>query len=806
MAVSTVSYTKTPQAGDDVFTSLQTGLTEDALGLVTLNVMANDLGGAAKSLYSVDDGSATADLLSRDTARNEGASLDHSLNGAHVWITSDGRIGYDASTLSDAFKAQLQALGAGESLNDSFTYSIQLGNGTISTATVQVGFAGLNDAPTIVSAPQSGAVQEDAQLTASGQVVATDVDHGDHQHYALSGSGAGSYGSLGVDAASGDWLYSLDNDSPGVQSLRGGESQTESFTVRVTDDHGAYADQAVEVTVTGTNDAAAITGTSAGSLGEDDPLATTGTLVVADVDHGEAHSAAASGETDLGSWSVDQDGLWSYTVDNAAVQHLSQDATASDSFTVSSLDGTATRLVSITINGANDAAAITGTNSGSLGEDALVPLTGKLLVADVDDGEAHTTVASGDTDFGSWSVDGDGNWSYTLNNAAAQFLNDGQSAADSFLVTSLDGTATRTVDIAILGATDNHAPVITSGGTGNEPENSAASHIVYQATASDADGDTLAWSLGGTDAALFSIGAGGAVTFKASPNFEAPADAGANNGYDFSVIATDPLGASASRDVAISVTNVIEPPVVADDFDFLQSGTALQVTIDGQTQTFASFFGSGHSGTSSFALGDGQNATFTNNTFSFPAGTTFHGFSLAGSYAVNQALNGGNGADIIASSNTGQTGDGGNGNDLLFGNGGNDSLTGSQGSDLLLGGAGNDTLKGVNSNDVLVGGGGNDILEGGSGDDRFVFLSASDGKDTITDFSAANDKLDLHDALAGYVAGSSAIGDFVHLTESGGNTTVSVDADGADSGAGFTDLAVLQGVTGLALSGDWLMA
>ncbi|HEX2650104.1 MAG TPA: VCBS domain-containing protein [Burkholderiales bacterium] len=706
MAVSTVSYSKTPQAGDDLFASSLTGLTEDALGLVTLDVLANDLGGAAKSLYSVDDGSAPADLIARDSARSESASLDHSLNGANVWITAEGRIGYDASSLSDAFKAQLQALGVGESMNDSFTYSIQLGNGTISTATVYVSFAGLNDAPTIVSSPQAGAVQEDGSQSASGQVVATDVDHGDHLHYALNGSGAGSYGTLGVDAASGDWLYALDNDSPVVQSLRGGETHTEAFLVRVTDDHGAWAEQAVEVTVTGTNDAAAIDGTSAASLGEDD----------------------------------------------------------------------------------------------------TVPLTGRLIVSDVDHDEAHTVAASGETDFGRWSVDAEGNWSYALNNAAVQFLNDGQSAADSFLVTSLDGTATRTIDIAILGATDNHAPVITSGATGSEPENSAPSHVVYQATASDADGDALVWSLGGADAALFSISATGAVTFKVSPDFESPQDAGADNDYDFSVIATDPLGAAASRDVAISVSNVIEPPVLADDFGFLQSGTALQVTIDGQTQTFAGFFGAGHSGTSSFALGDGQSAAFTNNTFTFPAGTTFHGFALAGSYTVNQGLSGGNGADIIASSNASQASDGGNGNDLVFGNGGNDALTGSQGSDLLVGGAGNDTLKGLNSNDVLVGGAGDDLLEGGSGSDRFVFLSASDGTDTITDFVAANDTLDLQDALTGYVAGSSAIGDFVRLTESGGNTTVSVDADGAGAGADFADLAVLQGVTGLDPAGDWLLA
>lgn len=62
----TVSFANTPQAKDDLFTG--TGLTEDSLGAVYLDVMANDLGGNAKTLYSLDDGTSAggsrpADLL-----------------------------------------------------------------------------------------------------------------------------------------------------------------------------------------------------------------------------------------------------------------------------------------------------------------------------------------------------------------------------------------------------------------------------------------------------------------------------------------------------------------------------------------------------------------------------------------------------------------------------------------------------------------------------------------------------------------------------------------------------------------------
>src|SRR5438045_2119201 len=115
----TTSFTNTPQAGDDFISSTQTGLTEDNLGIRYLDVMANDLGGNAKTLWSIDNGVnnsglmgsyIAADLLTQDTTRVEATSSDTSLHGAKIWITADGKVGYDASTLDAGFKAQLQAL------------------------------------------------------------------------------------------------------------------------------------------------------------------------------------------------------------------------------------------------------------------------------------------------------------------------------------------------------------------------------------------------------------------------------------------------------------------------------------------------------------------------------------------------------------------------------------------------------------------------------------------------------------------------------------------------------------------------
>ena len=102
------------------------------------------------------------------------------------------------------------------------------------------------------------------------------------------------------------------------------------------------------------------------------------------------------------------------------------------------------------------------------------------------------------------------------------------------------------------GVSGNYAPVITSGASASVQENTTAT--AYAATASDADGDALTWSLSGTDASLFAIAALGAVTFKTAPDFERPQDSGHDNTYDIMVTVSDGTH-SVSKAVAISVTD-----------------------------------------------------------------------------------------------------------------------------------------------------------------------------------------------------------------------------------------------------------
>ena len=95
---TTTSFSNTPQAQCDLFTYSITGLTEDT-GTIYLSVLANDLGGTAKTLYSVDDGTSTgptsySDLLQKDVA---GLSSDTSAMGARIWVNTDGTVGYSTT-------------------------------------------------------------------------------------------------------------------------------------------------------------------------------------------------------------------------------------------------------------------------------------------------------------------------------------------------------------------------------------------------------------------------------------------------------------------------------------------------------------------------------------------------------------------------------------------------------------------------------------------------------------------------------------------------------------------------------------
>jgi len=138
--------------------------------------------------------------------------------------------------------------------------------------------------------------------------------------------------------------------------------------------------------------------------------------------------------------------------------------------------------------------------------------------------------------------------------------------------------------------------------------------------------------------------------------------------------------------------------------------------------------------------------------------------------ADDDDLNGDAGDDIL---------NGGDDGDTLNGEAGDDTLNGDAGNDDLLGDAGDDTLSGGAGNDDLTGGVGEDVLTGGAGDDVFVFAvgdSLVATNDSITDFTAADDVIQIASAAVAGASGTAGTGAGVNVEVSaGGKVTFSAN-------------------------------
>src|SRR6185369_8140170 len=108
-------------------------------------------------------------------------------------------------------------------------------------------------------------------------------------HFLAPASLLGTYGSFTFNPDTGVWGYTLNNAAGNVQSLTAGQVVHDTLTVISAD---GTASQVIDVTITGSNDGASISGTTTGSVKEDVTLTAGGTLTVADIDTGENHFLA----------------------------------------------------------------------------------------------------------------------------------------------------------------------------------------------------------------------------------------------------------------------------------------------------------------------------------------------------------------------------------------------------------------------------------------------------------------------------------------------------------------------------------
>ncbi|MGB3489625.1 MAG: VCBS domain-containing protein [Xanthobacteraceae bacterium] len=113
-------------------------------------------------------------------------------------------------------------------------------------------------APSIAWDVANGLLPGGTHQAVSGQLTATDVDTNDVGQLTWSLDHAATYGTMAIDAGTGEWTYTLDNSLNETRALGATDVVTESFVATVTDGHGGSASQVVTVTIHGTNDAPVI--------------------------------------------------------------------------------------------------------------------------------------------------------------------------------------------------------------------------------------------------------------------------------------------------------------------------------------------------------------------------------------------------------------------------------------------------------------------------------------------------------------------------------------------------------------------
>ena len=129
-----------------------------------------------------------------------------------------------------------------------------------------------------------------------------------------------------------------------------------------------------------------------------------------------------------------------------------------------------------------------------------------------------------------------------------------------------DGRNYGSFDVTVIVEDVNEAPTITTTSTSaktlRQPENRTSRLYTYRAT--DPEGATIMWSVGGTDRGFFTINERGEFSFKETspPDYEIPGDSGGDNIYDVMVQATDDDSNTARLEVTVTVTEVNEGPEV----------------------------------------------------------------------------------------------------------------------------------------------------------------------------------------------------------------------------------------------------
>ena len=478
----------------------------------------------------------------------DGDSISFTISGSELSITSAGVL-----TFASAPDYETKT---------SYTATVTASDGTNSgTQDITVNVSDLDDeAPAITS---SATFSADENQTAIGTVTATDADNLDTSatiSFAISGS------ELAIDS---DGVLTF-TSSPDY------ETKT-SYTATITASDGASNSSTQDITVSvnnlNDNSPAFSSGTS---FSADENQTAIGTVVSSDADGDDITYSISGSEITINS----STGVISFS--SAPDYETKTSYTA----TVTSSDGTnsTTQDITVGVNNLNDNPPVftsDPTFSAAENQRAIETVTG----SDADGNSLSFTVSGSELEITSAGV-----LTFT---SAPDYETKASYAAT---VTMNDGNYSVTQDITVNVTDVNDSPVFTSNETFSADENQTA---IGTATGSDQDGNSLSFTVSGSELAITSAGV---LTFASAPDYET------KSSYTATVSMSDSIVTTA-QNITVNVSDVNDAPVATAASYGLnllpQSQTSASTTLagtdqDGDTLTYA-IASNGNYGTASIS-------------------------------------------------------------------------------------------------------------------------------------------------------------------------------------------------------------
>lgn len=291
---STTDTAKTPDPSDDSreLTDADNSLSRNEIS-GQVHVKDTDTTDTLTLDIGAKEGSGTTLIGDPKTDANGNITLETEFGS--IILHKDGTYTYTID------EDKTQSLSQGQTEKEIFTITVDDGHGGKASVDITINIVGTNDRPTLTLTPTSDTVVSDPgydkdhnevaeDLTVTGTFEGADPDSNPTLEFGVSTSAGnrdtafgadgnnpgmgnghhsvtGTYGSLTIDPVTGKYVYTLDTAKNGAADKLGlnadgtPQTGTDTFTIYVRDEHGAWSEQTITITVNGSNDAPEIDNT-----------------------------------------------------------------------------------------------------------------------------------------------------------------------------------------------------------------------------------------------------------------------------------------------------------------------------------------------------------------------------------------------------------------------------------------------------------------------------------------------------------------------------------------------------------------